>query len=101
MSLEVSNLTVLILRVIDSEFLCFVGTPRILRCDLGTENTHVAFLQPFLRRNGTDCFSGEHSFRYGKSVSNQVSIFNYIKYITMSVTEISSLHRGLKLGGHT
>ena len=48
------------------------GTPRILRCDLGTENCNVAFLQPFLRHNGTDCFAGEHSFRYGKSVSNQV-----------------------------
>lgn len=98
MSLEVSNL--IALRVTDSEFLCFVGTPRILWCDLGTENTHVAFLQPFLRRNGTDCFSGEHSFHYGKSVSNQVSIFNYIN-TSLCQSQISSLHRGLKLGGHT
>ena len=39
---------------------------------MGSENAHIAFLQPFLRRNGSDCFAGEHSFRYGKSVSNQV-----------------------------
>jgi hypothetical protein len=47
------------------------GTPSILHCDLGTENSHLAFLQPFLRRNGPDSYAGEHSFRYGRSVSNQ------------------------------
>ena len=50
----------------------YVGTPQILQCDMGTENSHLAFLQPFLRRNGVDCFAGEESFRYGRSVSNQV-----------------------------
>ena len=49
-----------------------IGVPRILRSDCGTENTHIAFLQPYLRRNHTDCFSGLASYRYGKSVSNQV-----------------------------
>ena len=49
-----------------------LGAPYILRCDMGSENAHIAFLQPFLRRNVSDCFAGEHSFRYGKSVSNQV-----------------------------
>lgn len=39
---------------------------------MGTENSNVAFIQPFLRRNGTDCFAGENSFR---SVSNQVKIY--------------------------
>ena len=33
------------------------GAPRLLRCDLGTENANLAFLQPFLRRHGTDCFA--------------------------------------------
>ena len=47
--------------------------PRLLRCDLGTENANLAFLQPFpLRQHGTDCFAEFDSFRYGKSVSNQV-----------------------------
>ena len=45
----------------------------MLRCDPGTENSKIAFIQPFLHRNGHDRFSGEASFRYGKSVSNQVS----------------------------
>ena len=45
--------------------------PRILRTDLGTENTTVAFLQPFLRSSGTDEFSGPKSFMYGQSTSNQ------------------------------
>ena len=43
---------------------------------MGSENAHtpgIAFLQPFLRHNLSDCFAGEHSFRYGKSVSNQVT----------------------------
>ena len=50
----------------------YIGYPRLLRCDLGTENSKLAYLQPFLRRNGTDPLAGEHSFRYGRSVSNQV-----------------------------
>ena len=50
----------------------YTGTPCILKCDCGTENTTLAFVHPFLRRNGSDCFAGEYSFRYGKSVSNQV-----------------------------
>ena len=48
------------------------GAPHLLRCDLGTENANLAFMQPFLRRHDTDCFAEFDSFRYGKSVSNQV-----------------------------
>ena len=56
-------------------FICIinVGVPRILRSDCGTENT----LHFFLRRNHADCFSGSASFRYGKSVSNQVRAEDY------------------------
>ena len=46
--------------------------PMVLRCDCGTENSHLAFIQPYLRRNHHDCFSGTDSFRYGKSTTNQV-----------------------------
>ena len=49
-----------------------LGVPRILRTDCGTENTNLAFIQPYLRRSHGDCFSGTESFRYGRSVSNQV-----------------------------
>ena len=42
-----------------------LGVPKILRCDCGTENSVVAYLQPFLCHSST-------SFRYGGSVSNQV-----------------------------
>ena len=48
------------------------GCPRITRCDRGTENSRVAFLQPFLRRNGLDALAKENSFQYGRSASNQV-----------------------------
>lgn len=50
----------------------FVGCPTLLRTDRGTENANVAFLQPFLRRDGEDSFAGEKSFMYGRSTSNQV-----------------------------
>ena len=45
--------------------------PLVIRCDLGTENTTVAFLQPYLRCNGRDEYAGTKSFMYGKSTSNQ------------------------------
>ncbi len=48
------------------------GTCRILWTDCGTNNSHLAFIQPFIRRDGSDCFANQASFRYGKSVSNQV-----------------------------
>ena len=53
--------------------LFFIGLPRLLRCDRGTENSKVAFLQPFLRRNGQDASSGIRSFQYGCSVTNLAS----------------------------
>lgn len=43
----------------------------MLRCDRGSENAKVAYIQPFLRRHGTDPQSGSKSFQYGRSVSNQ------------------------------
>jgi len=49
-----------------------IGVPRLLRTDCGTENTNLSFIQPFLRRTHSDSFSGFESFRYGKSVTNQV-----------------------------
>jgi hypothetical protein len=47
------------------------GTARRIRADCGTENTHVAQIQRFLRRNYVDSFAKEKSFIYGKSVANQ------------------------------
>ena len=62
-------------RVIASYYLSCVhqieGVPMILRGDRGTENSHVAGIQRFLRRNSCDAFSGTNSFMYGRSVSNQ------------------------------
>ena len=52
--------------------LIIAGLPRLVCTDRGTENVKVAFLQPFLRRNGRDLSAGTKSFQYGKSVSNQV-----------------------------
>ena len=62
-------------RVIASYYLSCVqqnrGVPMIMRGDRGTENSHVAGIQRFLRRNSCDAFSGNDSFMYGRSVSNQ------------------------------
>jgi hypothetical protein len=44
----------------------FEGTPKLLCADRGTENGVLAFLHPFLRQ------AAETSFRYVRSVSNQV-----------------------------
>ncbi len=55
-------------------FCVHAGTPRVLRVDCGTENSRLAFVQPFLQRHGEDCFADTASFRYGKSVSNQVPL---------------------------
>lgn len=59
---------------LNSIFLLFhsLGCPRIVRVDRGSENSRIAFLQPFLRRNGRDSFAGTGSFQYGRSASNQV-----------------------------
>ena len=45
--------------------------PRIIRADLGNENSVVRFLQPYFRFNDDGKFSGRKSFMYGKSTSNQ------------------------------
>ena len=45
--------------------------PRILRCDLGTENTMLKLLQPYFRYGGDDRFAGLNSIILGKSTSNQ------------------------------
>lgn len=45
--------------------------PKIMRSDLGTENTNLAFLQPFFRHECNDSMAGLKSFIYGKSTSNQ------------------------------
>ena len=37
----------------------------IMRGDRGAENSHVAGIQRFLRRNSCDAFSGNDSFMYG------------------------------------
>ena len=47
------------------------GVPRIVRADAGTENVYVTGIQRFLRSGCEDAFSGDKSFLYGKSVSNQ------------------------------
>ncbi|PIK52036.1 hypothetical protein BSL78_11049 [Apostichopus japonicus] len=45
--------------------------PRIVRADLGTENSSVRDMQMFLRRNGRDRHAAQRSFLYGRSTSNQ------------------------------
>lgn len=47
------------------------GCPRILRADMGTENSTIRDIQRYLRRNDDDARGGNKSFIYGKSTSNQ------------------------------
>eukprot|EP00111_Clytia_hemisphaerica_P014195 TCONS_00041804-protein len=47
------------------------GIPRKIVGDRGTENVYVAAGQRFMRRNHQDTSSGERSFKYGRSVTNQ------------------------------
>ena len=49
----------------------FSGCPRVVRTDLGTENTRVRDIQGFLRRNGDDGMAGDNAFTQGASTSNQ------------------------------
>lgn len=80
-----------------------LGCPKLVRTDRGTENTKIAFMQPFLRRHGTDTLSGENSFRYGRSVHNQVqeciiiAIANFIN--TMSYIRELSVGGGVCTNG--
>ena len=45
--------------------------PCTMRCDLGTDNAHIALLQPYFTRHCPAPFGGEASFMYGKSTANQ------------------------------
>lgn len=46
-------------------------TPRLLRCDMGTENAMLSLLQPYFRYFARDSMAKMRSFMYGKSTSNQ------------------------------
>ena len=62
-------------RIIAQYFLDYVrqlgGTACIVRGDRGTENGNLAAIQRFFRRSMNDDFSGDKSFMFGKSTSNQ------------------------------
>ena len=55
-----------------SAFIVLTGCPRILRADMGTENSLLATVQPILRHFDSDSLAGGKSFMYGKSINNQV-----------------------------
>lgn len=45
--------------------------PRLLRSDMGTENSMLSLLQPYFRFSARDSMAKMKSFMYGKSTSNQ------------------------------
>lgn len=47
------------------------GCPNVVRADLGTVNSRIKRMQPFLRRRGVDAFAGQRSFIQGTSHHNQ------------------------------
>ena len=51
--------------MIQYNFQIIVGVPTVVWGDYSTENTTIAFLHPFLRRE-------RNTFQYGTSISNQV-----------------------------
>ena len=72
----VNNLVIIALSLLSIHAL-MKGCPKIVRADKGTENAKVSFLHPFLRHQSTNGAnnSAENTFRYGRSVNNQVRYF--------------------------
>ena len=77
-----------------------------MRCDRGTENSRIAYLQPFLRRDCHDQLAGSASFQYGRSASNQASftaVICVVLYMQYYFRELSgggaSCEGGQLLGG--
>ena len=72
-AMHTENYFLQIIASLISELNLHIGCPRLLRTDCGTENSILAYVQPFLRRSHTDSRSGVNSFCYVKSTANQVS----------------------------
>ena len=58
------------------------GTALNIRGDNGTENSNVAAIQRLFRSNDNDPLAAEKSFRFGRSITNQVSSFNHLDTYT-------------------
>ena len=58
------------------KLITYLGLPKVVRADRGTENSIIAYVQPTLRSIHNDSLSAEMSFRYGRSSSNQVNTLN-------------------------
>ena len=56
-----------------------IGSPYLLRTDLGTENSSIAVMQSVLRHIASNGTQDGPSHIYGKSTSNQVIKLNYSK----------------------
>ena len=52
----------------------YIGCPRVIRADKGTENVRVAAVQYALRREHDNSLAAEKSIRYGSSPANTVHI---------------------------
>ena len=76
-----------------------IGCPRVLRTDRGTENTHIAFIQPTFRHCDPDDLAGINSHRYGRSTSNQVCFHRYISRPNSCCFTSSDFNRELNPGG--
>ena len=51
----------------------YLGLPRVVRADRGTDKSIIAFAQPTLRSIHNESLPTEMSYRYGRSSSNQVN----------------------------
>lgn len=62
----------------------YIGAPRLVRSDCGTENVNIEVLQTF--------FTNENGFRYGTSISNQVRCLIVVHCNTILFKWSDSLH---------
>lgn len=62
---------------------CFIGCPRIIRADHGTENCAVAKVHIGLRMNHSDDLAGSKSFIYGPSTANTVRYIDALCWISL------------------
>ena len=77
-----------------------VACPVIVRADRGTENGHVAIMQTLLRSSHQDDHSGDRSFIYAKSTTNQ-RIESWWAILRKQCTQNwMNVFSGLKNSGH-
>ena len=72
----------------------WVGCPRVVRADRGSENVNIAALQRMFRHDCGDEFAGEKAFMYGRSTANQVRAAVF--FLPVFVCDIFVIHKRIE-----